>query len=87
MTHIYTCEEQREDVVNQIRCAGKSLIANAESMVGKEEVLDDFYITINFCINPQTDEFGPRINISKTVMPDTYLEYLRNKIHEQEFDK
>lgn len=87
MSHIYTCEEQRQDLINQIRCAGQSLFVNAETMVGKEEVLENFHISINFCVNPKTDDFGPSIDISKTVMPDTYLEYLRNKIHEQEFDK
>lgn len=86
MSYIYTCEEQREDLINQIKCVGESLIKNAESMVGNEEVLQTFSISVSFCTD-KNDPYVPQIDIFKTVMPDTYLDYLRNKIHEQEFDK
>lgn len=79
-------EEVRENVINQVRCAGQSLINNAESMVGTEELLTDFNISIKFSVSAD-NAYVPTIDISKSIIPDTYVEYLRNKVYEQDFDE
>lgn len=79
-------EEIRENTINQVRCAGQSLINNAESMVGTEELLTDFSISIKFSVSAD-NAYIPTIDISKSIIPNTYIEYLRNKVYEQDFDK
>lgn len=54
----------RDNVINQVRCAGQSLINNAESMVGTEELLTDFRISINFSVSAD-NAYIPKIDISK----------------------
>lgn len=81
-----TREEVRDNVINQVRCAGQSLINNAESMVGTEEFLTDFSISINFSVSAD-NAYIPTIDISKSIIPDTYVDYIRNKVQEQDFDK
>lgn len=82
----FTYEEIRENLINQVRCAGQSLINNAESMVGTEEFLTDFSISIKFGVSAD-NAYIPKINIYKSMIPDTYIEYLDNKVQEQDFDK
>lgn len=82
----YSIEEIRDCVINQVRCAGQSLINNAESMVGTEELLTDFSISINFSVSAD-NAFIPSIDVSKSILPDTYIDYIRNKFDEQDFDK
>lgn len=79
-------EEVRDNLINQVRCAGQSLINNAESMVGTEELLTDFSISINFSVSAD-NAYIPTIDISKSIIPDTYIDYIRNKVQEQDFDK
>lgn len=86
MPEPFSREEVRDNVINQVRCAGQSLINNAESMVGTEELLTDFSISINFSVSAD-NAFIPSIDISKSILPDTYVEYMYNKIQEQDFDK
>lgn len=82
----YSIEEIRDCVINQVRCVGQSLINNAESMVGTEELLTDFSISIKFSVSAD-NAFIPSIDVSKSILPDTYIDYIRNKFDEQDFDK
>ena len=75
-----------QNLINQVRCAGQSLINNAESMVGTEELLTDFSISINFSVSAD-NAYIPTIDISKSIIPDNYIDYIRNKVQEQDFDK
>lgn len=86
MPEPFSREEVRDNVINQVRCAGQSLINNAESMIGTEEFLTDFSISIKFSVSADK-AFIPKIDISKSILPDTYVEYMYNKIQEQDFDK
>lgn len=79
-------EEVRENLINQVRCAGQSLINNAESMVGTEEFLTDFSISLKFSVSAD-NAYIPKIDVYKSMIPDTYIEYIRNKVQEQDFDK
>lgn len=76
----------RDNVINQVRCAGQSLINNAESMIGTEEFLTDFSISIKFSVSAD-NAYIPTIDISKSIIPDTYVDYIRNKVQERDFDK
>lgn len=86
MPELFSCEEVRNNVINQVRCAGQSLINNAESMIGTEEFLTDFSISIKFSVSAD-NAYMPTIDISKSIFPDTYVDYIRNKVQEQDFDK
>lgn len=86
MPEPFSYEEVRENLINQVRCAGQSLINNAESMVGTEEFLTDFSISIKFSVSAD-NAYIPTIDISKSILPDTYVDYIRNKVQEQDFDK
>lgn len=76
----------RDNLINQVRCAGQSLINNAESMVGTEELLTDFSISIKFSVSAD-NAYIPTIDVSKSIIPDNYIDYIRNKVQEQDFDK
>lgn len=86
MVQAFSREEVRDNLINQVRCAGQSLINNAESMVGTEELLTDFSISIKFSVSAD-NAYIPTIDVSKSILPDTYIEYIYNKIQEQDFDK
>lgn len=64
-----TKEDPREEGIRQIKEIGKSLILNAESIVGTEKYLCS--ICIRAEINPGTI---PEIDISRTFFPEGYLE-------------
>lgn len=64
-----TKENPREKGIRQIKEIGKSLILNAESIVGTEKYLCS--ICIRAEISPGTI---PKIDISRTFFPEGYLE-------------
>lgn len=80
MATTYSVEEQRKDLVRQIRAVGENLIKNAESIVGTEKFLTDLYITATFCTDRSDGGFVPSIDITKSVMPEQYIGYLREEI-------
>lgn len=73
-------EEMRKDLIRQIRAVGESLIKNAESIVGTEKFLTDLYITATFCTDRSDGGLVPSIDITKSVMPEQYIDHLRDAI-------
>lgn len=79
MAITYSAEEQHKDLVRQIRAVGESLIKNAESIVGNEKLLSDLYINVTFCVDRCTDALVPSIDITKSIAPEQYIDYLVEK--------
>lgn len=64
-----TKENPREKGIRQIKEIGKSLILNAESIVGTEKYL------CSICIRAEISlDTIPKIDISRTFFPEGYLE-------------
>lgn len=80
MATTYSVEEQRKDLIRQIRAVGENLIKNAESIVGTEKILTDLYINVTFCTDRLDGGTAPSIDITKSVMPEQYIDYLQEAI-------
>lgn len=64
-------QDNREKLIQKIKAIGQSLIDNAESIVGTEKHLSG--LTISCYPNPFDDEV-PDIRISKSFVPETWIE-------------
>lgn len=67
----YIPDDARENMIQQIREAGESLIKNAKSLVGTEKYISD--IRISFSVDPHPMGL-PYIDVTKTYYPEKPFE-------------
>lgn len=60
----------RKELINRIKDCGQYLIDNAEEILGKDNYVKDFYLTINFHDLSE----APYITMSRDVIPDGFIE-------------
>lgn len=62
-------EQHKDELIRKIRYIGDSLIRNAESIVGNENIFN-----INISVNGLNEYNVPTIHIEKEFLPEQYLD-------------